>query len=476
MAGAGVPLATFCALFVSLFTYEARSGESPAEVVCADGSRIKGALLGIGSDRIEFTSPNLFKPAPLRLDQIIEINLPGKHEDPEGDHIASVTLSNGDVLKGALTRVDGECIGLRTWYAGDLLFKRSMVDSLDIQDRPQRIYAGPTGLEDWRTDSKESWAFEAGAFRSHSSGEISREFDLPQKSRFAFDVSWRSNPRFRVVFYSDDIAANVPNNCYALVCQNRYVYLRKYWRQGQGDGSNIIGNAANVPELLNKEKARFEIQIDRQSGAIRFIVNGRVAADWSDPEPAVGEMGGGVHFVAEDTAPLRVSRIEITSWDGLMEPVAPMDEGDPMEADDDPSLAPPQEETSSATRIRLRNNDQVAGLVRGIEDGFVNLETSFGEVRIPVSRLRTFSLHTKEEREDYKLGRYEIPRLYRGDVRAWFADGSLVTFRLENSADGRLSGYSQTFGNANFDASAFNRIEFNIYEEEFQAYRTGGGW
>lgn len=475
MAGAGVPLAAFCVLLLSVFAEEARCDESTAEVVCADGSRIKGSLLAIGSDRVEFTSPNLFKPAPLRLDQIVEIHLPGKHEDPEGDHIASVTLSNGDVLKGSLSRVDDEFIGLRTWYAGDLLFRRSMVDSLDIQDRPQRIYAGPTGLEGWRTDTKESWTFESGAFRSRSSGEISREFDLPQKSRFAFDVAWRSNPRFRVVFYSDDISANVPNNCYALVCQNRYVYLRKYWRKGPGDGSNIIGNAANVPELLNKEKARFEVQIDRQSGAIRFIVNGRVAADWSDPEPAVGELGGGVHFVAEDTSPLRVSRIEITSWDGLMEPVAPMDEGDPMEADDETSPVQ-QDEVASTTRIRLRNNDYVAGIVRGIDDGFVNLETSFGEVRIPVSRLRTFSLHTKEEREDYKLGRYEIPRLYRGDVRAWFADGGIVTFRLENSADGRLEGYSQTFGNARFDASAFNRIEFNIYEEDFQVYRSQGRW
>ena len=97
-------------------------------------------------------------------------------------------------------------------------------------------------------------------------------------------------------------------------------------------------------------------------------------------------------------------------------------------------------------------------------------------MRIPVSRLRTFSLHTKEEREDYKLGRYEIPRLYQGDVRAWFADGSRVTFRLESSSDGRLGGYSQAFGNASFDSSAFNRIEFNIYEEDFEVHRSGGGW
>ncbi len=458
-----------------LASISAADPTSDAEVLCADGSRIKGSLRGIGGDRIEFSSPNLFKPAPLRLDQVVEIHLPGRHEDPEGDHIASITLSNGDQLKGALTHVDEEKIGLHTWYAGDLLFRRSMVDSLEIQDRPQRVYSGPRNLDEWTLSTPGCWTFESGALRSHAPGSAAREFDLPVRTRFAFDFAWRSNPRFRFLFFTDDTESSQPDNCYVLFCQNRYVHLRKHWRRGGDDGSINIGNAANVPEFVNKEKARLELLVDRRSGAIRFIVNGRVAADWTDPDPPGGAVGGGVHFVSEDSSPFRVSRIEITSWDGQIEPVAPTDEEDILWENDGES--PPVEDPAALTRIRLRNNDLVAGRMLGIEDGLVTLETTFGEVRLPVSRLRTFSLHTKEEREDYMLGRYEIPRLYQGDIRAWFADGSRVTFRLENSAGGKLTGYAQPFGEASFDSSAFSRIEFNLYpSERFEHLRTSGSW
>jgi hypothetical protein len=134
-----------------------------------------------------------------------------------------------------------------------------------------------------------------------------------------------------------------------------------------------------------------------------------------------------------------------------------------LEDEEDGGEKNKEEPEPDPKRIRLRNNDHVEGEMLGIENGKVKLKTKFGDMNLPVSRLRSFPLRTKEQRKDFKLGLYEQPKRRNGDIRAWFADGSHVTFRLDAAGDGRLKGYSQTFGNAEFDTTAFSRIEFNLY-------------
>ena len=441
-----------------------------AEVQCVDGSRLKGSLLEIGADNARLEADFLAAPVPLKLEKILEIGLPAKRGDFKGDHIATVTLSNGDTLRGELTGVSDKVISLRTWYAGDLSFRREMVDRLEIQDRPELLFSGPSGIEGWTQDDAAPWSFEKGALRSQGPGTISRKIErVPLKSRYAFDLSWRSSPRFRFMFQSDDIEASEPANCYMLTFTNaRYVQLSK---RSARTGLSQIGNFINIPEMLSKEKIRLELLVDGKTGLIRLLVNGNIAADWTDPDPGPGApapVAGGIHFNAQDSSPIRISRIEITSWDGVVEGSAPDNDEGFME--DDEVAAPEQEPELDPTRIRLRNNDQVAGEMVGIEQGKVKLKTRFGEVELPVSRLRTFTLHTKENRKNPEL--YQIPKRYLGDVRAWFPDGACVTFRLAGASDGRFRGFAQPFGEAEFDASAFNRIEFNLYDRDLDAVRA----
>ncbi|WP_367872777.1 hypothetical protein [Luteolibacter sp. Populi] len=440
-----------------------------AVVRCTDGSSFKCRLLEIGSDRARIEADFLTEPAPLRLDQVLEIVLPPTRGEFTGDHIATATLSNGDMLRGELTGVTASEITLRTWYGGEIKLRRTMVDTLEIQDRPDIIYAGPTGLDGWTMERKDGWAYEDGVLRSKSPGTISRKLELPPKVHFAFDISWRSNPRFRFIFFSDNIDAEEPENCYMLsvVSGGRLVELRK---RTPRNTSQPIGNAVNVGEFLSREKVRMELLVDRKTGLIQLMVNGRIAADWMDPEPQVGKMGGGIHFDALDSASLRFSRIEVTSWDGVVEGQAP-DHDEMMMDEEDEAANKKEEPEPDPTRIRLRNSDHVEGEMLGIENGKVKLKTRFGEMNLPVSRLRSFPLRTTKEKEDYKLGLYEKPKRYNGDIRAWFADGSHVTFRLESSAGERFKGFGQAFGQADFEAKAFSKIEFNLYDPELEAVR-----
>jgi hypothetical protein len=352
-----------------------------------------------------------------------------------------------------------------------MTFRRAMVDRLEIQDRPDLIYSGPDGLEGWTQSENGTWSYEHGWLRAKGAGSLARNFDLPAKARFAFDLSWRSNPRFNFLFFSDDISKPHPENAYDLIIQGgRYVQLHKRWSKDGKSGSHTLGDFANVPELVNKERCRIEMLVDRKSGLIRMLVNGRVAKDWTDTEPDAGQHGGGMHFSTQDNVQLRVSRIEVTSWNGELEGKAPEQDEAFMEEDDTPQ--PEAEAPVDPTRIRLRNNDQIAGELLGIENSKVKLKTSFGDVSLPVSRLRTFALHTKEQRENPEI--YQMPIRRNGDVRAWFPDGSCVTFRLLDAGDGKLTGDSQTFGSATFEQKAFARIEFNLYEPDHDELRNRG--
>jgi len=439
------------------------------EVRCIDGSRFKGNLLEIGPDRAQIEAEFLTEPVPLKLDHILEISMPANRGEFKGDHIATALLSNGDMLRGELTGVTDSEISLRTWYAGDLTLKRTMVDTLDIQDRPDVLYAGPTGLDGWWLEKRDGWAYEDGVLRSKQPGAIARKLELPVKVRFAFDVAWRSNPRFQFKFFSDNADAKEPTNCYILsVVSGRYVEMKK---RVLGNATVPVGTPVPVPEFLSREKVRIEILADRKSGLIQMLVNDRIAADWTDPEPQVGKMGGGIHIDSMDSTPLRFSRIEVTSWDGVVEGRAEQpDEG--IIEDEDGLLDKKRDEPDpDPKRVRLRNNDHLEGEMLGIENGKVKIKTKYGDMSVPVSRLRTFPLRTKKEREDYKLARYEVPKRYNGDIRAWFADGSRVTFRLESTADGQLKGSSQTFGKAAFASKAFSRIEFNLYDPDLEDQR-----
>jgi hypothetical protein len=438
-----------------------------SEIHCGDGSRIRGELLAIQPDRLIFGADFLAKPVPLRLDQVLEISLPVHQAEPQGDHVATVTLSNGDILRGELTGVDADSIRLRTWYAGELGFRRSMVDALEIEDRPEILYHGPHGLDGWTQESPDTWTFEQGSLRAKAPGTIARELKLPTKVRFAFDLAWRSSPRFRFLFFTDDIKSENPNNAYELICQGRYIQLQKRWSAGDRGGSTTLGDFANAPDFLSKEKSRVEILADRKAGTFRLLVNGRIIKDWSDPEPDTFKPGGGIHFHIQETAPLRISRIEVSTWDGILEGNAPPNDEGFMGEEDAP--APESEESPDPARIRLRNNDKIAGELLGIDHGKVKIKTTFGDLSLPVSRLRTFALRKPEDRSNWE--RYEIPKIYNGDIRAWFPDGSRVTFRLIGAESGRLKGTAQPFGEADFDQKAFTRIEFNLYDPDLDRAR-----
>jgi hypothetical protein len=423
----------------------------------SNGDQLSGMMESLSGEQIVWNSPIQVKPAPYWLKSVQDMTLPASIPDYPATHEATLTLARGDSIRGQLASVTDEKIALDTWFAGRLEFPRVMVRELKIEDRPVTFYRGPTSLEGWKqTASPPSWSFLNGSFLSKSEGGIGREMKMPDEVRIGFDAAWRGSFRMTLVIFSDNVSAEKPENGYELVFNQRNVYLRR-------SGTNVpLGNSTNVREFQENEKARIEIRASRRTGTICFYIDGKIKEVWNVPDLATDEIGSGLSFIASGTSPLKISRIEVLSWDGVVDELPEQrDRGDfgfrGNEIDPAPEVTPLR-----SGRMLLRNGDDLEGEVQSIEDGMITVKTAFSEVKFPVERLRNIVL---------KPADLEEPKREAGDVRAWFLDGSSIVFRLDGMDGDTITGFSQNFGTAHFKVSAFNRLEFNVAEAEIRELR-----
>lgn len=444
------------AITLSIAAAAIAAGEPPATLLFDNGDHLRGHPSSLADGRLGWTAPSLHEPAGFDRTRILQFTQPAASLSlpEEGDHLAVVGLTNGDTVRGVLMEVGNDSITLGTAFGGVLSFRRTMVQSLDFRSRPEIYYAGPRGIDGWSQSTDDGWVYKDGQLVSQGPAGISRDVGLREQIHIAFDLEWRNSNRFRLIYFADSTDQEELGDYYELTCQSRWAYLRH--RHADGGRAKPVGSTSNVDAFREREKVRMELLHDRLSGRIRLVIDEQPVADWRDDVALdAPPAGGALHFITDSRSPVRISRIVVSSWDGQVEG------GWEDEAEEEePAEAPGGADEEPG--IRLRNGDIVRGKTIGIEDGKVRIETSFGEIDLPVSRLRSFRLRTAEEARDPELC-WE-PYRYREDVRGWFPSGGHLTFRLDAIRDGRLVGYSQTFGDGEFDLTAFDRIEFNIHD------------
>jgi hypothetical protein len=458
-------LPTICAFGLAASTLAA----APERVAFfSTGDRIPGSIDARDEEKITFSSPALAEPARIDLAKLLELRSEVQSPVPEGEHEAVVTLTNGNVLRGKLGDLTDETIVLDTWYAGPLELRRVMIDSLDVVDRGNSIYSGPDGPEGWvfasgRKDDP-PWRFSAGTMVSKAPGSVARDLDLPEQVSISFELAWRGTLDLRLILFSSDIDSENPSNAYVLSFDRMHAILTKQFTDGAATHRSSI-DRSSVPTLGSKEKVRVEFLADRAAGKFLLKIDGKQVDEiWEDSNPNGAKLGGGLHFVAENDTQVRISRLRVHEWDGrfgLKEEI---------EDEEDEPLA-----AEGFQKIRLRNGDILTGRVLGVEEERLKIETAHGEVMLPIARMTNAILHREEDKKDPE--RYQKPKLMKNDVRAWFADGGYVVFRLDGVTDDHFLGHSQTFGDAKFRRGAFRRVEFNIYKPELEALRpSASSW
>lgn len=431
--------------------------------------QLPGKLQSMADGKLLWESPSLVEAPSFLLSAVDSISQPlaPDPELPPGDHMAVAKLTNGDTFDGTLVSVTSDQIVLDTAYAGKLTFRRDMVESLEILDRPVIYYSGPKSLEEWTTGEDETWSFEQGQLVTEGGGSIHRDVGKHKRMHLSFDVTWSDAARLRLHLHSDSEDPEEASSRYELVFQSQYAYMRKSVSNGNGPQSSTIGTTGGIQTFAEGERVRVEVLQDLESGLVRLIVAGAVVADWRDTDPTEDEMGAYLHFFCDGSAPTRLSRIRVSSWNGVIEGdtmIEPGIQGLMFEEPEEEKPAPTEEEDKG---IRLRNGDRIDSEELTIEDGSVRLKTRFKELELPVSRLRSFALRSTEDANNPELCWKPIRRA--GDVRVWLGNGNRMTFELVAFSDKKIIGRSQTFGEASFDFSVIARMDFNIYRNPYDS-------
>lgn len=443
--------------------------ESSSLLRFSNEDQLPGSLESLSGEQVVWASPIQTKPTAFWLKEVLDMSLPAEVPLTKATHEATLTLARGDSVKGEIASVTDEAIELDTWFAGRMKFPRVMVREVKIADRPQLLFRGPSSLEGWTQSTEPApWKFQNGSFRSLGAGSIGRDIELPDEFRLAFEAGWKSHFNLSVIFFSDDVSTEAPDNGYEMTFQGRSVRLQRCGNH------NFVGSPTQgALDLQRDEKARIEIRASLRTKTICFYVNGKIIEIWKDEGLDREALGRAIHFVNQDNAQIKISGIEVAAWDGMLDETPPagnafanrfrnLEFGGEREEG-----GPVPKEKSEEGRMMLRNGDSVAGEVVSIADGMITLKTSFDEIKLPVSRFRSIAL---------KPVSLEEPKRMPGDVRGWFMDGSSLVFRLDAFDKDRVKGYSQNFGTVDFSLKAFSRLEFNIYSPKLDALRRQNDW
>jgi hypothetical protein len=222
------------------------------------------------------------------------------------------------------------------------------------------------------------------------------------------------------------------------------------YRNAPNDRNNDI-ISESIRNMLEAETAEFTIYLDRSKDGTNAIhIDGKEIGTWTGVDDTKFK-GNWIHFVPQNTSPIKFSQISVSQWDGIL-PAKPEN----AEEEDTGEKLVGQE-------IRLANGDVVIGTVKSIDEGNVSLSTSFGDVGVPIKLMRSVALSEKID---------EV-RMEKNDVRCWFHEGGYITIKLKSLDEKTLKGYSQVWGEAQFDINAFSRIEFNIWRPELDTARYG---
>ncbi len=429
-----------------------------------NGDRLKAQIGRMENGLLFGKSTTLGQETPFFLDQIQDLTFPQAPSPVlNHDHIAHIRFNPdlrqqnenipGDIMEGELVAVNQDHILLNTWYAGRLKLNRNMVKDLEITDLSPPVYSGPLQADEWNILPDDSWTYEKNSYTGSGNGSLAKDFKkIPERYCFRFTASWKNRFSLQILFCADSATDETPDNHYILMLDNGTSYLQKRSTHADALGGmmrngGMIGEYKRDQAFRNKEKSEMRLYVDTTNGLMALYSDDTLVQEWNDVEKPV--LSGSCIHLRQSSGngnKVQISRMFLTAWDGMLPSSQDATKSSPIDNPD------PKEDEQ---RIILRNGDIVLGKVEKIENNEITLKTRFNDIRLPISRIRKLALAPSE---------YDERLLQNGDVRAWFASGSYITFRLENiSTNGKITGTSQHFGTAQFDSNAFTRIECNIY-------------
>ena len=378
-----------------------------------------------------------------------------------------VLLANGNTFSGQLDLADTERIVMSHTPAGQIEFKRSQLKAIipTAAGIGRVVFSGPSSEKDWVFGSSKNimggggfapnlpipakkagsgkFEFQEGAITSTGAGATAgRKVEFPDKALIEFDVDWSTPGRnssyfsLNVNLFTDNLKSPSNGSSYALKLSQTGANLTRQSKRNGDFMSDRLGSNTRVNLTGIGSRVRYSLRTNKKTRSFILSINGVRIANWKDKETFAGK-GDGLLFTSRASAPLKVSNIRISQWDGS-KPIAATD-----------TTISPKQDT-----IRLVNDDTVTGAITGIGDGKVKIKSSFGEVAIPWANSRLIQFAKSAQGTG-------INKMEKGIVRATLKDAGILDFKLISWTEDKLEVESPIFGKAILNGAMIDSVTFN---------------
>jgi hypothetical protein len=413
-----------------------------------NGDLLYGNLQSIDSHgTVLWQHPDTTKPIDFRRDSIARIDFPAPADSRAvSDNACRVLLANGNLLEGNLLSCNPQILTLQTVYAGNLNIPRPALQSLVFPPHLPGVFDGITGLDGWTQGAAVAafvtetghWTYRNSAFYTDKPASIARDLKLPDTARIQFDLAWKGGLNFAVALYTDSLQPllltakdDAPNfgGFYSLRFLNSaFIDL---WPVKKREPVRELGQLF-LPSLNNKTHMRVDLRISKSQHKIALFLDDTPVKEWVDPEGFIGE-GTGMRFVQNSTAPLKLSNLRVTQWDGV--------------------LANTVGETGEIIHdtVWLEHSPQATGSIESIANGKLTVKTAAGPVQFSLPDIRAIDFAHKpaSPRQPQALS-----------VHATFAHGGGLDFILESWLPGEITGHNDDLGTIQINPTAFTRLQF----------------
>ena len=403
-----------------------------------DGSALHGSLKGIDRQNgIQWQHP--FADAPIQFfpTNIDEIRLRGAKLDVADSKVSCrFRFADGDEVYGNLRSLDTNAVTMDTRFGKDLRVPRSMMDSITFLSKTFTVlYEGPTNVLGWKMGRAGGvpWQFRDGAFYTDGVGTIGRDLSLPPSCSFEFDLNWTGQFGLIMQLYTENVDRfDYGSGSYIFYFNAASITVQ---RVSPEMGIASLGQSAQLPAANRRNGMHVEIRANKEDATIAVFIDGALLRRWKDDAGFAAKGTGVLFFCQHEDAPIRISNIKLSDWDGSFE----------------------ESRTAETVRnedvLRLANRDRVSGKLGVLRDGKLTFKTPETPLEIPLQRITEVN---------FSSDRAAVTNRTPWSIRALLSGGEKFTLDLEKWSEQQIAGTNRNFGRVAFPTESVRHLQFNF--------------
>ncbi|MGB0992971.1 MAG: hypothetical protein ACPG32_10945 [Akkermansiaceae bacterium] len=283
------------------------------EVSLSNGDKLSGTIKELSDQGLTLDSPLAKTPLQVKSSAVRKVTFDDEKTAPPV-HPERLTLINGDVLPCKVISMDKETLHFSTQYAGEFRVARNQLRALQFGITKEKLIYDMDGTFDGWTTKNGSWSVSKNTSYSCSgSGQLAREFDLPENFRVQCMLEWQEVPNFSFRFCGENDRSSTKQNTYEFIFNSAGMQLQRYENANQPAAS--MASIPFKPGDFASRSVLLDFRVNRSNGTVSLSINNTLVATWYDPfdSKAAGNFMVISSRVSKGKA-CTISKFKVTDW------------------------------------------------------------------------------------------------------------------------------------------------------------------